>query len=320
MTLRALVTYRWHDESDAPLIHHPRFSPIIADPAVVPPESSPDGLWHLFAHSAWGIHHYLSPDGRSWRDRGIAVRRAMRPWVLLDAGAWHLVYERPLVLGLAATVIPGLQWRSRIEMRTSTDLLHWGRPRTLLEPSLEWSRSTGLGAAVSCPCLVRSGGRFLLYYSAGLVRVPDCGFNEPRFIGLAEADNVEGPYVSFPEPLLSPGTGHAGGQPEPRVAPRAPPGRRLGGIRERHLLRLRGEQVRPPPPAFRGWIHWDPASARPIVSPGIGWKRSHVYAGCPVVRENGQVYLYYNGRDDWPLARGRENIGLAIGGPSEARA
>ena len=207
MTLRALVTYRWHDESVAPLIHHPRFSPIIADPAVVPPESSPDGLWHLFAHSAWGIHHYLSPDGRSWRERGIAVRGAMRPWVLFDAGAWHLAYERPRALGLAATVIPGLQWRSRIEMRSSADLVHWGRARTLLEPSLEWACSPGLGAAVSCPCLVKLEGRFRLYYSAGLVRVPDCGFNEPRFIGLAEADTVEGPYVSLPEPLLSPGPG-----------------------------------------------------------------------------------------------------------------
>ena len=54
MTLRALVTYRWHDESDAPLVRHSRFSPIIADPAVVPPENAPDGLWHLYAHSAWG--------------------------------------------------------------------------------------------------------------------------------------------------------------------------------------------------------------------------------------------------------------------------
>jgi hypothetical protein len=204
MTLRALLTYRWQDESDAPLIHHPRFSPIIADPAVVPPEGAPDGLWRLYAHSAWGIHEYRSADGRSWRDRGIVVSRGMRPWVLFDAGSWHLVYERPR-LGLAAALVPALPWRSTIEMRRSTDLVHWGRARTLLEPSLPWHNSPGLGAAVSCPCLVKSNGRFLLYYSAGLVRVPDCGFNEPRCIGLAEADTVEGPYDSLRDPILSPG-------------------------------------------------------------------------------------------------------------------
>jgi hypothetical protein len=320
MTLRALVTYHWHDDSDAPLIRHTHFSPIIADPAVVPPEDAPDRLWHLYAHSAWGIHEYFSVDGRAWRDRGIVVRRAMRPWLLCDSGAWHLVYELPLTMGLAATVFPRLQWRSRIEMRSSADLTHWGSPRTLLEPSVEWARSPGLGAAVSCPCLVKSGNRFRLYYSAGLVRVPDCGFNEPRFIGLAEADTVEGPYVSLPEPLLRPGAqtpwaNLSRGSLRVIRAEDGWAGFENGisfdsGVSTSALFLLRS----------RDGKCWEPASAQPLVSPEAGWKGSHVYAGCPVARENGDVFLYYNARDDWPLARGRENIGLAIGRPSEANA
>jgi hypothetical protein len=320
MTLSALVTYRWHDESDAPVIAHPRFSPILADPAVVPPEAAPDGLWHLYAHSAWGLHEYRSTDGRSWRDRGILFRRAMRPWVFFDGGWWHLAYERPLVLGLAATVVPGLQWRSRIEMRSSVDLVHWGPARTLLEPSLEWNRSPGLGAAVSCPCLVKSNGRYRLYYSAGLVRVPDCGFNEPRFIGLAEADTVEGPYISLPDPILSPGadTPFANlSRGSLRVVRMEDgwAGFENGisfdtGVSTSALFLLRSQDGK----------CWETASAQPLVSPEAGWKGSHVYAGCPVARENGDVFLYYNARDDWPLARGRENIGLAVGRPSEANA
>jgi hypothetical protein len=320
MTLSALVTYRWNDESNAPLIAHSHFSPIIADPAVAPPEGTPDRLWHLYAHSAWGIHEHISADGRAWQDRGIVVRGAMRPWLLNESGAWHLVYERPLPLGLAATVLPGLPWRSRIEMRSSSDLVRWGSPRTLLEPSMEWASSPGLGAAVSCPCLVKSGGRFRLYFSAGLVRVPDCGFNEPLFIGLAEADRVEGPYNSLPEPLLRPGT----------ETPWANLSR--GSLR---VLELEDGWA-----GFENGISfdsgvstsalfllqsgdgkcWEQASPRPVVAPEAGWKRSHVYAGCPVARNNAEIFLYYNARDDWPLARGRENIGLAIGRPPEASA
>ena len=52
MTLGALVTYCWQDASDAPLIHHSRLSPLIADPAVVAPEQAPDGTWHLDVVSA----------------------------------------------------------------------------------------------------------------------------------------------------------------------------------------------------------------------------------------------------------------------------
>ena len=316
MTLGALVTYCWQDASDAPLIHHSRLSPLIADPAVVAPEQAPDGTWHLFAHSAWGIHHYRSADGLSWNDHGIVVRRGMRPWIFSDGGAWRLVYERFRAAALALTALPGRPWWSCIELRSSTDLRHWGPARTLLEPSLPRHRSAGLGEALGCPCIVKGDGRYHLYYSAGLVRVPDCGFNEPRCIGLAFADRVEGPYAPAPEPILEPDAGNAGANLS-RGAFRV---LRLedgwagfengisfhSGMSASALLLLRSVDG----------IRWEPAASRPVVAPAPGWKRSHVYAGCPVPRVNGELYLYYNARNDWPLARGRENIGLAIGRPA----
>jgi hypothetical protein len=89
------------------MIRHSSLSPIVADPAVLPPESTPDGSWRLFAHSAWGIHEYVSPDGQSWRDRGLVIRDAMRPWVLRDDGRWYLLYEGYRPLGLALSWVPG---------------------------------------------------------------------------------------------------------------------------------------------------------------------------------------------------------------------
>ncbi|MFZ5631056.1 MAG: hypothetical protein ACOY5B_18115 [Spirochaetota bacterium] len=56
-TVAEFLRLRWRPLSDQPLIEPPGFSPIIADPTFVPPDASPHGLWHLFAHSVFGIHH-----------------------------------------------------------------------------------------------------------------------------------------------------------------------------------------------------------------------------------------------------------------------
>jgi hypothetical protein len=314
-----LRAYRWQDVGDAPLIPHPPLSPVIADPAVVAPEQSPDGLWHLFAHSSWGIHAYSSTDGRAWRDRGIAVWHAMRPWIFQESGSWSLLYEKYPAFGLTLTIMPGRTWRSWIEMRVSRDLKRWQSPRILLEPTLPWHTRPGSGDAVGNPCLVRVNGRYRLYYSASLVRVPDCGFNEPACIGIAESDMVEGPYSPHQRPLLkaepgdphmnlSPGCirvialedGWAGFQNGISLA---------SGVSRSSILLL----------TSKDGLLWERASPTPIVSPGAGWKRSHVYAACPVVRAGGEILLYYNARSDWKLQSGRESIGLACGRPAEER-
>ena len=315
--LRAL---RWQDAGDDPLIPHPFLSPVIADPAVISSVDSPDGQWHLFAHSAWGIHRYTSSDGLAWRDRGICVRHAMRPWVYREAGTWHLLYERYPAFGLALTVLPRRQWRSWIEMRSSVDLRRWQHPRILLEPSLAWHHRQGSGSAVGNPCLVKANRKYRLYYSASLVRVPDCGFNEPASIGLAEADALGGPYVPHPRPLLEADAG----DPLMNLSPGCIRVMQLAdgwagfqngisvnaGISTSAILLL----------SSTDGLCWERASPAPIVSPGAPWKHSHVYASCPVLRGDDEILLYYNGRSDWKLKDGKESIGLARGRPSEGRA
>jgi hypothetical protein len=319
VTLGILASARWTIRTDnAPLIPHPAFSPIIADPTVVSPEDSPDGLWYLFAHSAWGIHLYLSTDGIAWRDRGVVILDAMRSFLHHDDDGWSIVYERYPRLALALTALWARTWRSWIELRRSPDLRQWGPPIALLNPSLPWHEAAGLGKAVGNPCLVKAGGTYRLYYSASLVRIPDCGFNEPQSIGVAEAKRLEGPYIPNPEPMLG-----------------VDPGDRWANL-SRGAIRL--IKVDDGWAGFENGIYMDRDTGKsgsailllgsadglswrrlveePIVRPTAGWMRSHVYAACPVPRPDGSIRLYFNARNDWTLSRGVEGIGLAEGAPT----
>jgi hypothetical protein len=326
MTSAELRLLSWSAADQEPMLRHTRLSPIIADPAVTAPEESPDSAWHMFAHTAWGIHHYVSPDGAAWQDRGVAVAHGMRPWVCRDGEDWLLLYEAYPRFALAFSWLPGRAWRSRIDMRRSRDLRSWSRPVTLLQPGLAWHTAAGLGSAVGNPCLVKAGSRWRLYYSAGLVRIPDCGFNEPAFIGVADSDASAGPYTPAEEPLLSPDPSDPWANLS-RGALRVMPledgwaGFENGiyldaasGHSGSAVLLL----------GSRDGLSWERLRERPILRPagggpaGPAWTRSHVYACCPVPRPSGHVYLYFNARDDWPLSRGRECIGRAAGMPGEA--
>ena len=106
MTIADFPALRWSNV-ESPLIEPPPFSPIIADPSFLFPEETPQGDWQLLAHSAFGIHRYSSPDGVSWKPRGMAVRNAMRAFVrpLPEAG-YALYCESYPPLALAATALP----------------------------------------------------------------------------------------------------------------------------------------------------------------------------------------------------------------------
>jgi hypothetical protein len=177
----------------------------VADPTFLFPEETPEGTWRLYAHTAFGIHAFSSDDGRSWRDRGIVVWNAMRPFIRRFPDGFRLYYEKHRPLALPLQLLPRIpKWNSRIEMRFSHDLLDWGSPCTLVEPTLPWQHDQRLGRSVGNPCLVRDGGRWLLYFSASLAFVPDCGFDEPRFIGLATSGSPDGPFTVAPSPVIDP--------------------------------------------------------------------------------------------------------------------
>jgi len=335
MTISDFLALRWGD-IEGPLIEPPRFSPIIADPSFLFPEESPEGTWELFAHSAWGIHRYSSPDGLAWRDRGIVIRNAMRPFIraipeasndlALPGGqrgsgraSFHLCFEAYPALALPLTALPGRRkWRSRIELSTSADLRAWSRPETMIEPDFSWARDSALGDSVSNPCLARDGetaGEWRLYHSAGLAWIEDCGFCEPRYIGCAVGPSPVGPFAASPAPLIDPSTDST-----PGVLG-------AGSLKAIRLadgwIGLQNKIYRDAEGHSRSAIFllrsadglaWETAREEPLIAPSTGWTSSHVYAcDCRFSEARGLWYLYFNARDGWNMRSGVERIGRITG-------
>ncbi|MBM4370727.1 MAG: hypothetical protein FJ098_03690 [Deltaproteobacteria bacterium] len=151
-----------------------------------------------------------------------------------------------------------------------------------------------------------------------MVFLKDCGFYEPRHVGLATAPRPEGPWAPLRDPLLGPSPGDPDrllGAGALRTLPDPDAGVIWGfnnGItrdsegRSRSTIRL----LRSP-----DGRRWEAAGDAPVVAPGdLPWKRALVYALDVRRLPDGEtLYLYFNARDGW--ARGRERIGLTVGRP-----
>jgi hypothetical protein len=261
------------------------------------------------------VHSFTSADGIAWTAHGLVVPHAMRPFVHFDGSAYHLFYERYPSFRLPLSWVPGLRWRSWIAWRSSSDLRRWSPEAVVLRPTLAWHRNA-LGEAVGNPCVVPTEEGLALYYSASLVRVPDCGFNEPLHIGRATAPALGGPWTADPGPLLSPDPGDArcnlgaGAMKVLRLADGwvglqngIAIDERTGRSRSSISVRRSDEGL-----VWR-WAHPDP-----IVAPDTGWRARYVYA-CDVRCDHsaGRWYLYFNGRDHAPMRVGREAIGFVVG-------
>lgn len=318
MTVDGFLALRWSG-GEAPLIEPPALSPIVADPSFLFPSETPDGSWILYAHSAWGLHRYVSPDGLSWTDTGLRVRNAMRAFVRpAPGGGFMFLYEKYPPLALPMTALPGRRrWRSRIDMRTGADADRWGPTSTLLLPTEAWMRDAALGNAVSNPCLVpHDGDGWRLYFSASLTWIDDCGFCEPKYIGMAEASEPGGPYPVRGGPLLGPGV--AGVDPFELGAGSLKAIRLDDGWVGLQNRIYRDGQGRSRSAIFAlrsdDGIAWLPAADAPLVAPDSGWKSSHVYAcDCRQDPGSGTWYLYFNARDGWAMAEGKERIGRLEG-------
>lgn len=289
----------WKDHPENPLVAPPFPGFLLGDPAVVLPGESPDGLWHMFANTLTGIHHFTSTDGVHWRRRA-RVFGGMRAFVFEDEGIFYLFYEE--------FTVP--MFRSHVSVRTSTDLWEWGERRVVLEPSLGWERV--LGHTCGNPCVVRVGDRYRLYYSAALVFLRDLGFCEPLHIGAAEAASVAGPFEKLPEPIISPSADNAFmnlGAGAIKVVRNEGRGLYYGfanGIyrdtegRSRSAIMLLSSA---------DGLAWESAYPEPVIAPrGHGWKRAFVYQ-LDVHRVGDEMWLWYNARSGWRF--GVERIGLA---------
>lgn len=315
MKTEEIRTIHWADFSKSYLIDHPFHSPVLADPTFTFPEYSPDNKWHLFAHSIWGIHHFISKDGVKWIDRGIIVANAMRPYLFFEDDQYYLLYEKYKTLSLALSWIKGRRWNSVIAVSKSKDLFHWTDPLTLISPELEWHKYQS-NSSVSNPCLIKYGHTYYLYYSASLVFIPDCGFNEPDSIGLATSQSIDGPYKVLSKPVISVSQNDrwcnlSCGSIKVLVCDDGFVGFENGiywNEKEMHsgsaIITVKSSDG----------INWQKLINQPILQPSEGWRRSHIYA-CDVRYRLSEKkwYLYYNARNGWKVLEGRERIGLLIG-------
>jgi predicted GH43/DUF377 family glycosyl hydrolase len=309
--IQEFLQLQWKEYPQNPIIKTRFPSWFIADPTCLTPDATPDQKWHLFAHSTQGVHQFTSKDGIRWDrlDRLVAPR-SLRPYIFQRGNQYYIFYERLTKLRYPV-------YASRIEARVSSDLAEWSEPWTILEPEFPWHRHDKAWAGnIGNPCLIADNSGYRLYYSAGFVYLKDCHFFEPRYIGVAQGTDLRAPFTPMQEPVLGPDTADSFANLG------------SGAIK---VLRLEDGFI-----GLQNSIYWDTASnhsasairilrsedglkweitGEPILKPGKGWKKSHVYA-LDLKLYNGQYWMYYNARSGWLF--GLENIGLVWGSSTGA--
>lgn len=335
MKVDDFLSIKW-SEPEGPLVEPPWPSPVIADPSFLFPWESPDGLWELFAHSAFGIHRYSSPDGISWDHRRMVIGNAMRgfarpipaPHNAKNSISRYAIYFEsypPFALAMTALPFHG-KWKSRIAMSESINLEDWSKPKTILVPGQPWAKDSALGESVSNPCVVEAGDGWRLYFSASLAWIEDCGFCEPLRLAMAESPTPEGTFA-FPDNPLPPPQTQIGNPAGTTAATLARDLFGEGSIKvlpmEDGFIGLQNTIYRDPGGKSRSaifvlrsenGIRWEAAQGKPLAAPGEGWMRSHVYAcDCRLDESQGFAYLYFNARDGWRISQGKERIGRLVG-------
>jgi len=292
----------WEDHPDNPLLEPPSGEHLIGDPTVVPPARSPDGKWHLFANTLFGIHHHTSSDGVKWTRTGKALFGVMafRAFIIKEGGTYYMFFEK---------IVGG---SSSIKVADSKDLFSWSNPVEVLKPDLAWEKEGT--ATVSNPYVFKKDGEFWLYHSAGGTWLADAGVFEPKYIGLARAKKITGPYVKEGKPLISPdkkdplrnlGAGSI------KLLDHKMGGRYVAlsnGIYADAQKKTRSAIMVLQSDDARVWTKVCPGSGAVISPTDSGWKAALVYAFDTEVVGT-RLRAYYNARDGWAPAT--ERIGMS---------
>ena len=83
----------WSSYSEDPVWQSSWWAGRLCAPFILLPEDSPDGKWHLFAHTWAGIEHFISTSGFDWQRISLVALRGHFPSVFKEKDTYYLVYE-----------------------------------------------------------------------------------------------------------------------------------------------------------------------------------------------------------------------------------
>lgn len=197
--LAQLGRVSWFPFSDEPMIHSQWYMSRLCDPSILLPSLSPDGKWHLFAHTWVGLEHFTSENGIRWQPLKMIEFRGHSPFVYYENGVWYLIYEkhdklfqkfsrRRKELQNIAT--------SRFEMRSSTDLILFSEPKIILDSiQVPFSHDGLKRARISRPQLFKTENGYRLYYGASHIVLEKTLQKVTRYFAVATSNKLEGPYI-----------------------------------------------------------------------------------------------------------------------------
>lgn len=315
LKIKDIISKVWRDHHVNPVIHPPFPDVLLADPIIITPQESPDKTWHLFAHGVFGLYHYTSPDGLAWSRRPMFVGWGhLRPFIYIEKGTYYLFYEKIF------NVHRFPFYDSRLELKSSTDLINWSKPTVIVNPSNKWHKTKNKVGNIGSPWVIKVGRRYRLYISTGLVHMRECRFCEPRNIGYAIANKISGPYKVAREILnhkVYPQSTYPSETKKQRSY-RWPVSVRLFRLKDGYLGlmtmyfldKLIGKsRTEMRLVSTKNGLDFTSLHDHPIISPDQVWKKSHVYVGY-LTKVGKQLRIYYNARNGWLF--GREAICLSV--------
>lgn len=284
---------------------------VVADPSLLLPEDTPDGRWHMFFHTFFGVYDFVSEDGIKFTENQKIASRAFRPNINKTQDGYVLYYERipPLPVALFSTLGLG-KWNSAIYMKKSPDLKTWSESSPVITSACELELD-GRGSAISNPFYLMDGETERLYFSCGQTFIEDCGFCEPTYISCAERKSGEAKFVPSGKPIISPDRND-------RYLNLCSGCLKVYKVKDGYIGIQNGiyEENGASRSAILMLESVDGISfsfVRPLVEPSFSddakWMKQFVYAS-HLVEHNGTFRLYFNARDTSNPVKGRECIGF----------
>lgn len=292
----------------------------VGDPTVLTPGQF-DEQWHLFCHGFPCdtyfpyLFHFTSDDGEKWSLLRKQPMNVNPTYLFRDRSKWILYFSVSLFMEPGAREKYGAS--NIVRAIWSDDLEHWSKPIDVQLPTLDWEREHSLYmpdcVQLRNPCMIRlPNGRYRLYYSAGTVKLHDCGYEEPKYISFAEGPTPFGPFEKYGQPIIV---------PDPKL-----PHRNYGAgaikvfgcgdgylglynsiyVDEKGCSRSAINLI-----VSDDGIRWTEADYNPIILPTDdgGWKSTLVYQ-LDLVRSGDELRLYYNSRCG--TSDGVETIGCSV--------